>query len=385
MTRNAFWLGIFLVFTCKSWAIGGVCTTLKNISENTPLSFEQNKITGLCHVFNIKKQRKDLDRCGSEKSDPYSSPFTWASRETMEQSGKIHLWTHPDGEKLQKELMQRAVEVKNEMAAFCCGKDEACHEAMGSVPVTLCKSKAGKNQPDPCVFGGSYQFTASEYRQVFRSLWQDLKGAPRGALSVLQRNLSAEDMHMKKSEVQSTVLPGKIVLSSYININHGIATLEPVLRHELGHACSMIKSQINARRISAEPEKAMRALQWLDHSRDRCEPGLKAPQAYYDFWESLGESPSLAKCFYHLAQLNQDQKIDRPCRNICASQVLEESVGIAFSLLTGELKGQPEAAFPNTCNHVRDGQHPMVADVVECLSRYSPRFRERMSAAYRCQ
>jgi hypothetical protein len=148
----------------------------------------------------------------------------------------------------------------------------------------------------------------------------------------------------------------------------------------------MIRMQLAAT-SGADPGslvRASRAVQWLNHVKDRCDSNLKLPDAYYDFWESLGETREFAQCLYRLTEVNQKNQVDRACDRLCPGHYLEESVGIAFSLLNGDLRGNSDSVFPNTCDHVRDGQHPMVSDVVDCLARYSPRFRARVGAAYGC-
>ena len=231
-------------------------------------------------------------------------------------------------------------------------------------------------------------------------------------LAIFSRRFLCNDLELDKSNVLIQVIPneikkiaqknlpfrmpasianqgakelprGSIVLSSYVSRDLGVKALEPVILHEFGHACSMVKMQ-NAAIDGESLQKAKRATVWLDEAKLRCKADLVPPEAYYDFWESIGETRELASCLKDLAVLNQKQAIDRPCKNICPGHYLEESVGIAFSLLTGDLEGKVESVFPNTCDHTRDAQHPMVADVVECLTQNSQHFREKLKRTYAC-
>ncbi|MEK7356342.1 MAG: hypothetical protein AAB250_07825, partial [Bdellovibrionota bacterium] len=102
-------------------------------------------------------------------------------------------------------------------------------------------------------------------------------------------------------------------------------------------------------------------------------------------WTSIGESRELAQCLADITTLNQKGAIDKTCNGLCAGHYLEESLGIAFSLLLGDLSGKPSSVFPNTCDHVRDGQHPLVSDVVDCLAQASPRFRDKIKSTYGCE
>jgi len=237
------------------------------------------------------------------------------------------------------------------------------------------------------------------YAAIFQAIHREYDSEGSQAFRRLaERNLTSQELLDEKTP--EALNSGNIVLSSYISKSVGIAGIEPVMLHELGHACSMIRMQnwamdgqknnpshaLTSGLAPAERMlRALRATKWLDSARDRCNPELELPEAYFDFWQAVGETRGFAGCLYQLAADNQKQLIDRACPGLCPGHYLEESVGIAFSLLLGDLKGQADSVFPNTCDHVRDGQHPMVSDVADCLMQNSPRFRARMGAAYHCQ
>jgi hypothetical protein len=379
-----------------------VCEALKKYpkAEDEKLSFEAGEISAICRPF-VKLQRHELDRCGDAERDPYtvnspalsaatassssrdpsSSKFTWASRSEMSKRGKYNLFADPEARDQREVLMKRIGELKDSARQLCCGNDLNCQSSFMKVDVSLCKPQEDPNAPDPCVFGGSYKMPGEGYTAIFRVI-QKIHGSASATefKRIAEKNLGGSDGLF---EPMPDLNRGNIVLSSYVSKAQGVAALEPVILHELGHACSMVRMQQNSL-ASRDTEKSLRATRWLDSARSRCNQDIELPEAYYDFWESLGESHKFAACLYQLATDNQKQKVDHSCPGLCPGHYMEESVGIAFSLLSGDVSGLAQSVFPNTCDHVRDGQHPMVSDVAECLVQNSPRFRDKLKRAYGC-
>lgn len=364
------------------------------------LSFESGTVSALCEPY-VGSDRAALDQCGDAGKDPYVSQFTWATRTDMEKRGRGNLFLDPQLRPQLKHLKPKVESIRKVSSEFCCGLDQDCWEAMKRVEVSLCDPAEDPNVPDPCVFGGSYRMPGVGYSNIFQLVYaqsRDETGAEEseaGNESEIQkiaaRNLTRrqiENLLDHTSEnLKKTLIPlsGRIVLSSYVPKSSGIRALEPILQHEFGHACSMVKMQLAALKPQDDTGHKLRALEWLDRTKDRCQPDLELPSGYIDFWESLGETREFAVCLERLALKNQNQEVDRFCEDLCPGHYLEESVGIAFSLLIGDLKGRASSVYPQTCRHVRDGQHPMVSDIVDCLAQNSTRFRSRMRRSYGCQ
>ena len=360
-------------------AKGSVCHALSLYPKmGTNLSFHSNVVSNICQPF-IKYTRGELDRCGDQKSDPYLSKFTWPSRNEMSRRGKVNVFTEAAYSARLPEMLSRAESLRARATNLCCAPDDIkCRDGMAAVKFEVCKPSSDPNQPDPCVFGGTYRMPGAGYDSIFRAIaHQRGEGVASQLRSIASLNL------LGRPSGESGIASGSITLSSYISVDNGSAAMDPVILHELGHACSMVKMQ-EASIDTSNQAKALRAAQWLDSAKKRCDPNFKIPEAVDDFWESVGESRELSACLKDLAVSNQKKLIDKPCNGLCPGHYLEESVGIAFSLLLGDLDGSASAVFPNTCDHVRDGQHPMVSDVAECLMQNSPRFRARMAQAYGC-
>lgn len=363
----------------------GVCNALREYPKASidQLSFRSNAISDICRPF-VKYERGDLDRCGDQKSDPYLSKFTWPSRLEMSKRGKANVFTDAAYQPQLAQLLSRANELREQATNLCCAPaDTKCRSGMESVSFNVCKPASDPNQPDPCVFGGTFRMPGAGYDSIFRAIARQRgEGVASELRLIAQKNLGVRSV----ASLEAGIASGSITLTSYISVETGSQAMEPIILHELGHACSMVKME-KAAVDGSTPEtmkKALRAAQWLDSAKKRCDPNFKIPEAVDDFWESVGETRELSSCLKDLATLNQKKLIDKPCRGLCPGHYLEESVGIAFSLLLGDLTGGPAAVFPNTCDHVRDGQHPMVSDVAECLLQSSPRFRSRMAEAYGC-
>jgi hypothetical protein len=364
-------------------ARGSVCHALNEYPKlsSDGLSFHSGVVSNVCQPF-IKYRRGDLDRCGDQKSDPYLSKFTWPTRLEMSRRGKVNVFTEAAYANRLPEMMSRAESLRARATDLCCAPDDVrCREGMAAVKFEVCKPSSNPNEPDPCVFGGTYRMPGTGYDSIFRAIARQRgEGVAMQLRSIASVNLTGRSI---ASSEPVGVASGSITLSSYISVDSGSASMDPVILHELGHACSMVKMQ-EASIDGANMPKALRAAQWLDSAKHRCDPNFKIPEAADDFWESVGETRELSSCLKDLAVLNQKKLIDKPCKDLCPGHYLEESVGIAFSLLLGDLNGSASAVFPNTCDHVRDGQHPMVSDVAECLMQNSPRFRTRMAQAYGC-
>lgn len=381
-------------------------------SDDIKLSFEMGLISPLCSSF-VRGQRSDLDRCGDPKSDRFKqvepqdatawldtfknrspektqSSFTWPSHDEMLKTGQVNLFTDPVLANELPKLYSRIEEIRTQATQMCCGDDNACKDGLAAVEVVVCKPPADGSISDPCVHGGAYEMAGSNYTSIFSSLSQRYnRDEDRELYRVAARNLPVRLRSVASLGSQETLKPfgGKIVLTSYVKKQTGIKSLEPTLYHEFGHACTMVKMQVHAER-GDQPEirsRALNAIKWFDRVKHRCsatdDPGMAA---YQDFWESVGESKELAACFARITELNRNEQIDRKCEGLCPGHYMEETVGVAFSMLNGDLSGAPGAVFPQTCDHMRDRQHPMVADVVECLAQHSPKFRKRLGAAYNC-
>jgi hypothetical protein len=379
-------------------AASPVCEVLKTYPRlaSEKLAFHSGEISPLCTPFIRQKSRGELDRCGDNKRDPYSSNatsasqstksnFTWSSRSEMARKGKVNLFTDPGQSALLPKIYERIEELRGQAKALCCADDKSCGKMIDNVEVKFCKPNQDPNAPDPCVFGGNFKMSGSDYQSAFQAIRS--RSNPSTEINqIATRNLNFAS-RLPAQESARPLSSGSIVLSSYVSRDEGFAAMEPTLLHEFGHACSMTKMQLSA--VNTSPEKkaqavALRAAQYLDRARLRCNADVELPTAYFDFWESIGETRGLAQCLMTITTENQRAAVDRPCNGLCPGHFLEESVGIVFSLLLGDLSGVRGAVFPQTCDHVRDGQHPMVSDVLECLTQHSPRFRERMSQAHHC-
>lgn len=381
-----------------------VCNELKKYprkSEEIKLSFESGLISPLCSPF-VRGQRTDLDRCGDPKSDRFKVPaaestsamtkseFTWPSHDEMLKRGQVNLFTDPQLATELPKLYSRIEDIRTDATQMCCGDDNACKDGMAAVEVVVCKPPADGSASDPCVHGGAYEMAGSNYTSIFSSLTQRYnKDEDRDLYRVAARNLPLRLRALASVSSQESYKPfgGKIVLTSYVKKQIGIKALEPTLHHEFGHACTMVKMQLHAERGDQMEGKtrALNAIKWFDRVKQRCSLGDEPSfAAYQDLWESVGESKELAACFARITQLNRNDQIDRSCNGLCPGHYMEETVGVAFSMLNGDLSGVPGSVFPQTCDHMRDRQHPMVADVVECLAQHSPKFRQRLSLAYKC-
>ena len=365
------------------------------------LSYQMGELNPMCTPYLRQKSRGELDRCGDIKRDPYTSYFTWSSRNELASRGKVNIFSDPELRANLPRLQDHVEDLRRSATNLCCGPNELnCRAIMQRVNVSFCKPSSDPNSPDPCVFGGNFKMSGTGYATAFRQISRHYAlGSEAHAVAV--RNLTPAEAAGEDVGLES----GSIVLSSYVPREQGFAAIDPTLLHEFGHACSMARMQVAAMSGSTakvEPghdvatrlasldktternQKAMRAVEWLDRARKRCDGGTALPEAYYDFFESIGENHGLAQCLYKLTADNQHQQVDKPCSNLCPGHFMEETVGIAFSLLLGNLDGGPGGVFPQTCDHVRDGQHPMVSDVMECLAQNSPRFRSRMRLANNC-
>ncbi len=373
-----------------------VCSILKEYPKpaGEKLAFEAGRIGDLCRPF-VRGARASLDRCGEVGADPYTlvsgetrSRSTWPTRNQMYSKGKVNLLADPAHQARLPRLYRRIEEIRAAAAETCCGGEPACKAAMSRVEVSICQPKDDPDASDPCAFGGTFEMAGRNYAAIFGGLSRMYRSDDTLELgAIAARNLGAAGPGRSPAEAGAggfTPLGGRIVLTSYVPRSHGARALEPTLHHEFGHACSMIRMQAAAAGAAENRAKALRAVNWLDQVKRRCDIGAESPEAYYDFWEAMGESRALASCLSRLTELNRTGEIDKPCEGVCPGHYLEETVGVAFSMLNGDIGGRPESVYPNTCDHMRDRQHPMVSDVVECLAQNSPRFRERVASAYGC-
>lgn len=376
-----------------------VCAALKSYPRSSPfqLALEKGVISPLCQPF-VGSRRERLDRCDDPASDPYSksgsqSGFTWNSRAQLRKRGKINILAEIGFESARTRLLERVEELRKTSRAFCCGDDLKCAESFDRVTVKLCEPHPDPNAPDPCSFGGTFRVPGRTYRAIFAQLREVTADAPEASeiRQLAERNLPHQDGANRISSEAPSI--GSVVLTSYLSKDLGFERLEPVVLHEFGHACSLVRMKTWALDAIALPpnsgndeilSRSLRATHWLDSARRRCEKDLELPTAYDDFWGALGETRALSACLKKIAVANRDGRVDRQCSGVCPGHYLEEASAIAFALLTGDLTGSFASVFPNTCDHVRDGQHPMVSDVVECLAQHSSRFRDRLDRAYGC-
>ncbi len=381
-----------------------VCQEIRSYPRKSTdkLSFEIGEISPLCKPF-VKGSRGTLDRCGdpadrfdeestttSSYTWPSRSSYTWPSHDEMLKKGRLNLFSDKSLEPEIPKLNLRIEEIRTQATNLCCGDDVACRAGMAGVEVSVCKPPTDGSISDPCVHGGAFEMAGRNYTSIFAAIQSRYtKDEDSEFRAITTKNLP---LRMRgptaAGEPLTAPLGGKIVLTSYVRKDLGVAGLEPTLFHEFGHACTMVKMQVQAQ-SGVTPEvrgKALNALKWFDGVKNRCAKDTSSQEAAYaDFWESIGETRELAACFAKITDLNRKEVLDKPCNGICPGHYMEETVGVAFSLLTGDLTGRADSVFPNTCDHMRDRQHPMVADVMECLAQHSPRFRTRLIEAYGCE
>jgi len=326
--------------------------------ENRPMyAFERGEIAPLCRPF-MDLTRAHLDMCEPDPTQnlivqnrrrvaPFiettsTEPRGLPSQMGASESAKASMPSLPTASSWNL-VVERA---RNSAAQLCCADDRRCVSAMNQVSVKV----SLRTSTD-----GSFEVSGSSYRRINESWAQ----------------LSSNSSPSTPPELQV----GRILISDAVANGSRRDSLEPVLLHEFGHACTLIRMQTRASAKSQE---------WFRLVSRRCDQNAPLAQAYIDYWQDLGESKELGQCLQRLVELNRDRKIDRSCSRLCPGHYLEEASASAFALLAGDLGGRRESVFPNQCDHQRDPEHPLVSDVVECLSHHSARFRSRIASVYQC-
>ncbi|MEK7356341.1 MAG: hypothetical protein AAB250_07820, partial [Bdellovibrionota bacterium] len=282
-----------------SLAEASVCEAIKKYPKpaNEKLSFRSGLISDLCKPF-VKYQRHELDRCGDRSSDPYTSTstqqfteshstvsastssYTWPSRNEMNRRGKGNLYSDASLQPELPKLLSHAEELRSRATDLCCAPDDkACRKGMAAVEVTVCKPTNDPDSPDPCVFGGTFRMPGAGYDAIFSAVMKQ-KGS--GVASEL-RAIAEKNLKALKARRPAGLSPehGNITLSSYVSQENGVAALEPVILHEFGHACSMVKMTIAATDFSTAKaqKRALRATKWLDAAKNRCDSAYEIPEA----------------------------------------------------------------------------------------------------------
>lgn len=249
--------------------------------------------------------------------------------------------------------------IRNRMAGVCCAGETACLSAMRAVRVTSCVSEADQNPKlvDPCAdVNGEYLMSNVEKRE----LQEFTLGKPR-----------------------DRVLSGGIVLSPYVFASGNSVAAEATVRHELGHACTVIRRQISALKGA---ENAMNASESLDAQMSgSCNGSFVNDTAYVGVFNgaSADAGEKVLSCLKVQTKKSLEPKSTVFFEETCEGFKLEE--GIAEGLSIAGTQNLIPNGYPNRfCRATPSRQHMASAEVLACLLNNDPRLRAKFRSSLGC-
>jgi hypothetical protein len=290
-----------------------------------------------------------LDSCTNPSQNRYSKTF---KDDSQVDDGVVKM--------TKAERVKRAGEVKALLASeagICCGSDAACQKLMKSVRLEWCVPQKDPKKPDPCVSDGTY-FTSD---LVDKTVDRLKKLEERKKLGLLR------------------IDPGYIQLSPLVDSKDRSPTDSlSDIAHELGHACSWMKTQL--RIVAGDLQMANAFVQEWEHDTETgagCEMIPDVRHRYEYLFKSLGATSDTSNCFLGLATDIVDDRFRRgKCEHGCPIAVIDETVANYMSYVARS-KAEGIASFAVNCNEYRDSEHPLGADSLVCAMK-TPEVKERM-------
>ncbi|MCC7440593.1 MAG: hypothetical protein IT285_03105 [Bdellovibrionales bacterium] len=253
-----------------------------------------------------------------------------------------------------------------QMSGSCCNtglglRDRMCRRMIMNVSVTWCEPPTDPHAPDPCTDGAKY-----------------ILGEP---TSTQWRNHAVE----RRSPRRWPMASGSILLPPYVfgparKLDSSLA--DDVLRHEIAHACSYIRRQVEIRRGNA---RVMESLRQSFYPGTRCRISEETSDAYQQLYSALRIGPRAERCMAEVARgADRLRFVDGPCAKGCPRKFLEEGYAELMRIRTTPTERWVPEVIPGACRYVKDLSHPLGADVMRCAFE-SPSFQDRIREATGCE
>lgn len=171
--------------------------------------------------------------------------------------------------------------------------------------------------------------------------------------------------------------------------------------HELGHACSLIKKQMDMRKGDDSARRAFNDIYAMISSDKEVRCGwdkeIIANQSYPDDmnldislqiykkrYKGLNLSDKTISCFETTAQNSRKLNYKSGnCDDGCPRKYLEEIFAESFKLLSTPKEYYIPDVLPTACVVAKDTTHPMGVDLIDCLAK-SDSFIKHLSEMTQC-
>lgn len=281
-----------------------------------------------------------------------------------------------------KNLLSVAAKIRDEMAPECCRGNEECTLAVKAVKIEACPMQQSQNKPDPCLAGpGQYQIAKEERMRGLERIFKGVSAPERRKLLEsrdLEKWKRALDLSDAR-EVRITEPPtlGKIILPTYFLGGEPIANVN-IVRHEIGHACSHVLSQLHASLPGANRLAALARLSLYDFGN--CEADEPFLSSYETMLKEFEDGPAIFRCLMESVKEASNRESAYFVKGVCPAKKVEETVADALSLLSNKNAiAMDSVPFPACDIYPSTTHHPTNATLA-CLYSSSPAFRKRLRA-----
>jgi len=290
----------------------------------------------------ISQRAFEADACNFTKQDRSASEYVNPTQNTNEsvvlaENDKINLKKYAEG-------------IKNITATQCCAGNLSCETKIRSVPVSFCKAQKSRDIPDPCIENGDF-YQPSDRDAVF-----DSKKFNPGV--------------------------GKIILSPFEASN-----VHETIAHEFGHACSQILRDVKTReeiKINKITDPSFINNEKKPDSETKLDPNQE--KIYTLMYSNLNYSKETIDCIINIAhQATKKRFVNGECKNGSESSYIEEA--FADYMMYQNISNEdivPGFLPADTCNTIRDSQHPLARDSFKCALK-TPTLLEKMELGVGCK
>jgi hypothetical protein len=283
----------------------------------------------------------------------------------------------------QAKLESDAQADRTRVAEFCCEGRAACLKAMNIVKVEVCKLGTDPTAAEPCIkLPGTYTVTADLFDLVARK-----------SVAIASENLNLLDSAKQKNlidlrQIQVQTLAkdaeknkftiGEIQLSPF-RLNGNSITKPYIVKHELAHACSHFRRQLALDEKRSKLTAALAFASQLQLDSRSCQLNQETIDTYKAIFPKIPHANEIVDCFAK-ASLEGNPEITRTC----ARSRLEESYADAIAYLTS-MDNVKEDLFPARCNYQPSRWHTASSHVLQCLLKYSDKYRSDFARGLGCK
>ncbi len=305
---------------------------------------------------------------------------------------ELGLTTLPSAEEIQG-LIATAEDLRDETRDVCCrgahpSVQSLCRERFQAIRIQHCPPSRDMNTRNNCNVPGHGTYDVSPNRGLC-DLWSSLTQQQKDEFWQLGVRFDMREL-CQNARRPGVLIFGSILAHSHYSIQGDFnprQNFERMIRHELGHACSNILSDVSVHAPATPEQRRVLMFDYIQGLVDGGACGARivghgtVHQQALQGLMGAEESRAVSACLQNLTQAST-QILETFGVAACQGLQLEEATAQAFAVYQSRLSQIEDLRL--LCAGGPSGQHPSSAHVLECLINRSPSFRARLRQEANC-